>query len=63
MDRRRVANKYLINLCHVRAEMSSDDHERLLDINKSWVNSCAEARSLTMLSLLLPCCGMRVDVQ
>lgn len=46
MNRKRVANKYLINLYHVQTKMPSVDHGWLLDINKSWVNSCAEASGL-----------------
>lgn len=41
-----MANKHLINRYHVQTQMSSVDHEWLLDINKSRVNSFAEARSL-----------------
>lgn len=46
MDRKRMANEYLINLYHVQTPLYSVNDKWLLEINKSWVNSCAEARSL-----------------
>ena len=46
MKRKRLPNKYLINRYHAQTQMSSDDHEWLPDINKSRVNSFAEACTL-----------------